>query len=212
MSDLAASGGYYMAMSGDPVVAYGNTITGSIGVIYGKANLRGLYDKLGIDTDVITRGRFAEIDASYKPMTEPERQKLREGIDFVYNSFLSRVSEGRRRPVDQIRPLAEGRAWLGTQAKGNGLVDEIGGIDRAVELLRERAKLGKDEKLRFVLYPQKRSLLEQLMRSSEDSNVETLVHQRARKMMHSAGLPDIDLDLWGHSGYFRIAPYQINFR
>lgn len=211
MSDLAASGGYYMAMSGDPVVAYGNTITGSIGVIYGKANLKGLYDKLGMDTDVITRGRFAEIDASYKPMTETERQKLREGIDFVYSSFLSRVSEGRRRSVDQIKPLAEGRAWLGSQAKVNGLVDEIGGLDRAIELLRERAKIGKDEKVRFLLYPPKRSLIEQLMRSSEDNSVEAAVSQRARRLLRAAGMPDLDLGMWSRSGYFRIAPYQINF-
>jgi protease-4 len=211
MSDVAASGGYYIAMTGDPVVSYANTITGSIGVIYGKPNLRGLYDKLGFDTDILTRGRFAEIDGVYKPMTPVERAKLREGVDFVYRSFLSRVAEGRKKPVGEIEPLAEGRAWMGLQAKTNGLIDELGGLDRAIELVRQKAGIPAGDKVQIVLYPKRRSLIEQLMKSSEESTVEILAWRRLHEMLRKAGL-DAGMDTLLTEGYLKIAPYQIRFR
>jgi len=211
MSDVAASGGYYIAMTGDPVVSYGNTITGSIGVIYGKPNLRGLYDKLGFNTDVLTRGRFAEIDALYKPMTPVERAKLREGVDFVYRSFLTRVSEGRRKPVGQIEPLAQGRAWMGLQARQNGLVDELGGLDRAIELVRQKSGIPATEKIQIVLYPKRRSLIEQLMKSSEESTIEILAWRRLQQILRQTGL-EPGLDSLLSEGYLKLAPFQIQFR
>lgn len=211
MSDVAASGGYYIAMTGDPVVSYANTITGSIGVIYGKPNLRGLYEKLGFTTDVLTRGRFAEIDAVYKPMTPMERAKLREGVDFVYRSFLARVSEGRRKPVEQIEPLAQGRAWMGLQGKQNGLVDELGGLERAIELVRQKARIPATDKTQIVVYPKRRTLVEQLMKSSDESTVEILAWRRLRQMMRQAGL-DAGADALFSAGYLRLAPYQLEFR
>src|ERR1019366_7149285 len=84
MSDDAASGGYYMAMTGDPLIAYPGTITGSIGVVFGKPDLHGLYDKVGVTKDYVSRGRFARIESDYESLTEPERQKLREGVDADY--------------------------------------------------------------------------------------------------------------------------------
>ena len=136
MSDVAASGGYYIAMTGDPVVAYPNTITGSIGVIYGKANLKGLYDKLGINVEIIKRGENADFDTSSRPMSDAARKKLREGIFSTYQAFLERVAEGRKRKVGDIEPLAQGRVWMGAQAQGNGLVDQLGGLDLAIDLVR----------------------------------------------------------------------------
>ncbi|MDQ1474078.1 MAG: protease, partial [Bryobacterales bacterium] len=132
MSDAAASGGYYMAMTGDPIVAYPGTQTGSIGVVFGKPNLHGLYDKVGISKDAVSRGRFALIESDYEPLTEAGRQKLREGIDASYQDFVSKVATARKKKVSEIEPVAQGRVWLGDQAKANGLVDELGGIDRAL--------------------------------------------------------------------------------
>src|SRR5579884_506688 len=125
MSDLAASGGYFMAMTGDPIIAYPNTLTGSIGVFFGRVNLKGLYDKIGINKQTLTRGKFANIDSENGPLSDQERAKLRHEIEIFYQGFVQRVAEGRKRPYDQVEPLAQGRVWLGTQAKQNGLIDEL---------------------------------------------------------------------------------------
>ena len=93
MSDVAASGGYYMAMTGDPIVAYPETVTGSIGVVFGKPNLHGLYDKLGITKDAVQRGKHADIDSDYTPLTPDEKELLREGIDESYQDFVTKVAE-----------------------------------------------------------------------------------------------------------------------
>jgi protease-4 len=169
MSDAAASGGYDIAMTGDPVVAYPGSITGSIGVFYGKADLRGLYNKLGVRKDIISRGRFAEIDSDYTPLTAAARQKLRREIEVLYASFVRRVAEGRKRSVAQIEPVAQGRVWLGSQAKANGLIDDLGGIDRAVELLKRKAGIPRDEQVRLVAYPPQRSIWDQLFGRPADA-------------------------------------------
>ena len=120
MSDTAASGGYYIAMTGDPILAYPGTLTGSIGVVYGKPDLHGLYDKLGITKEMLTRGRFADLDSDYKPLDEAGLAKLREGIDESYRQFVTKVAEARHRTFAQIEPVAQGRVWLGSQAKATG--------------------------------------------------------------------------------------------
>ncbi len=203
MGDLAASGGYYIAMTGDPIIAYDSTFTGSIGVIYGKVNLRGLYDKLGVRKEILTRGRFADIDSDYTPLTEAGRRKLREGIDQVYESFLARVAEGRRRPTGEIEPLAQGRVWLGAQARHNRLIDELGGLDRAIELVKQKAKIPPQEKIRLVTYPPRRSILDQLFGWKVDSVLEA----RLRSMVDAG-----DLRLWAQGGIFRLTPYQVRIR
>ena len=153
MGDVAASGGYFMAVTGDPIVAYPNTITGSIGVITAKINLHGLYDKLGIQKDILSRGQFAAMDSDYKPMTPAERAKLRDSIESTYKGFVSRVATGRKKSYEQVDELAQGRVWLGGQAKQNGLVDELGGLDRAIELVRKKAGIPADQKTVLVPYP-----------------------------------------------------------
>ncbi len=163
MSDEAASGGYYIAMTGDPVVAYPATYRGSIGVVYGKANLRGLYQKLGISKELMTRGRFAAIDSDYAPLDEAGRRKLREGVDGNYRAFVGKVAEARKRKFEEIEPLAQGRVWLGAQAHRLGLVDELGGLDRAVELVRQKARIPRDQQVSLVIYPPKRTLLDLLL-------------------------------------------------
>ena len=166
MSDVAASGGYYIAMTGDPVLAYPGTITGSIGVIFGKANLRGLYDKVGITKETLIRGKNAAIDSEYTALSPEGRKKLKEGIDDIYHTFLGHVATARKKPMTEIEDLAQGRAWLGSQAKSRGLIDELGGLDRSLELVKEKAKIGVNDRVGLVLYPPKKTLFEQLFSKS----------------------------------------------
>jgi len=210
MSDAAASGGYMISMTGDPVVAYPDTYTGSIGVIFGKPNLGGLYEKLGITTEVVKRGKNADIDSLHKRLDAEGRRKLRDGIAATYRSFLDRVAEGRRRPVAEIEPLAEGRVWMGSQAKANGLVDEEGGLDQAIEVLKKKMKLGPSEGVHLVPFPRRRSLLEQFFggRAEEDSLVEAAARRQVRSWLGSLGVEAPDPQLW-KGGLLRIVPYSI---
>lgn len=220
MSDYAASGGYYMAMNKTPIVAYPGTLTGSIGVIFGKPNLHGLYDKLGVDKDSLSRGRFAGIESDYAPLSEAERAKLREGIDLNYRSFVQKVADSRNRPFSQIEPIAQGRVWLGDQAKENGLVDELGGIDRAIELIKQRASIGASEKVKLVLYPARRNWLEMLLESSADTSLEAKLQAAAGSMIgyRSAGVlpgrfPELltspQLRVWLRGGYLSVSPWSL---
>jgi protease-4 len=202
MSDVAASGGYYMAMTGDPVVAYPGTLTGSIGVIYGKANLKGLYDKLGISKDMLKRGRFADLDSDYKPLNPDERKKLRESLEFIYAGFLRRVSDGRRKKIGEIEPLAQGRVWIGAHAKARGLVDDLGGLDKALELLRPKAGIAASEPVRLVPFPGRRSLFDQLMSRSEASTSTDLTI--LRRFMPTGVAP------WVQGGILRVMPYHLD--
>lgn len=204
MSDTAASGGYYIAMTGDPVLAYPGTLTGSIGVFFGKLDLRGLYDKLGVRKEILKRGEFAAIDSDYTPLSAVERAKVQRGVDEFYRSFIQRVAEGRKKTAAQIEPVAEGRVWLGDQALGNGLVDAAGGIDRAIEALRKKAGLRADDKVRLVSYPPRRTLIEQLFERRSDTawtDAEPL-----------AFLRQFAAQSWLRGGMFRLMPYTIQVK
>lgn len=207
MSDVAASGGYYMAMTGDPVVAYPGTITGSIGVIYGKVNLRGLYGKLGINKEILKRGRFADLDSDFQKLTPEGRARLRETIDFIYAGFLQRVAEARKRKVEEIEPFAQGRVWSGARALEHGLVDATGGIDAAVALMRQKTGIREDEPVRLAVFPAPRSWIDVWLRPSppdESSwDMETALLVRSLP----AGLAP-----WLEGGFLRVLPYQIRIR
>jgi protease-4 len=211
MSDDAASGGYYMAMSGDPLVAYPATITGSIGVVFGKPNLHGLYDKLGITKDYVSRGRFALIESDYSSLSEPERQKLREGIDSEYEDFVSRVATARRKPASVIEPLAQGRVWLGDQAKSNGLVDELGGLDRAIELVKAKAGIARSTGVSLTVFPPKRSLLEVILASNTDAEADTVLSAAGLAPVRAAW-HDASLRVWMRGGMLRMMPFSIQIK
>jgi protease IV len=208
MSDYAASGGYYMAMTGDTILAYSGTITGSIGVVFGKPNLHGLYDKLGISKEEISRGRFADIDSDYVPLSDAARAKLKEGIDVEYRDFISKVATGRHRRFEDIEPIAQGRAWLGSQAKNNGLVDEIGGLDRAIELVKKKANIPTGEAVNLITYPPRRSILELLMqKQSQDAEVE--VEVRLAKYL---GVKTPGIRPWLHGGMLGVLPFRVEWK
>jgi protease IV len=204
MSDLAASGGYFVSVTGDPIVAYPNTLTGSIGVLFVRANLHGLYDKLGIGKQALSRGHYADLDSEYAPLDEDLRRKLTTEVDAFYKGFVGRVAEGRKRTFDQIEPLAQGRVWLGAQAKQNGLVDELGGLDRAVELVKQKAHLGANERITLVPYPGKRSVFDMLFSRSEES---TGAEMKVKKL-----LGEIPIQALSRGGFLKLMPYSIQVK
>jgi protease-4 len=203
MSDAAASGGYYMAMTGDPIVAYPGTLTGSIGVVFGKPNLHGLYDKIGISKDAIERGQHAGIDSDYRPLTGDERQMLRAGIDESYKDFVTKVAQARHRKFEEIEPLSQGRVWMGDQAKANGLVDEVGGLDTALDLAKKKANIPAAENVTVVTYPARRNFLDILMRKSSGDTLESRLAQVFGRMPFHA---------WMQGGYLRLMPYWVEVR
>jgi protease-4 len=211
MSDDAASGGYYMVMTGDPIVAYPGTLTGSIGVVFGKPNLHGLYDKLGIDKELIARGHFATIDSDYEPLNPEGRAKLREGIDADYRAFVTKVADARKRNFNEIEPLSQGRVWLGQQAKQNGLVDELGGLDRAIELVKQKAKIPSTERVSLVTYPAKRSLFDVLFSERTDTAFEgaLMEYRLAAVPGLQQSWKDAHLTPWLHGGMLALRPFSI---
>ncbi len=204
MSDLAASGGYFISMTGDPIVAYPNTLTGSIGVIFARISLHGLYDKIGVNKQMLKRGQYADLDSDYTPLNDDQRQKISGQIDAFYKGFVSRVADGRKKTFDQIEPLAQGRVWLGAQAKQNGLVDELGGLDRAVELVRQRAHIAASDRITLVPYPGKRSVLDVLFgRPDEAEALETKLEQVLGKLPVTA---------LAKGGFMKVMPYSISVK
>lgn len=144
MGDLAASGGYFIACAADEIVANPATLTGSIGVIMHNQNLQGLMGKLGVQNSVIKSGAHKDIMSPFRPITPDERQILQGIIDDTYAQFLEAVSTGRKLPVSQVRPLADGRIYTGRQALKVHLVDKLGNYTVAVEEARRLGNLGKD--------------------------------------------------------------------
>ncbi len=201
MGDVAASGGYFISMTGDPVLAYANTITGSIGVIFAKFDLHGLYDKIGVSKQVLKRGQYADLDSDYEPLTGKNLEKLTKEVDEFYGVFVSRVAEGRKRPAAQVEPLAQGRVWTGAQARQNGLVDQLGGIDEAIGLIRQRAHIGSSEKVTLVVYPPKRSLWDMLTARGEDNP--------AIEMKLNSLFGGIPLHTLSQGGFLKLMPYTI---
>src|SRR5580700_4598577 len=141
MSDVAASGGYYIAMAADVIVAQPGTITGSIGVILGKPVLEEALGRLGITTDSAGEGGRARMLAPTHPFTPDEWDRINVWLDAIYQEFISKAAQGRRMPVERMHELARGRVWTGADAAANGLVDELGGMADAAEIARRRAGL-----------------------------------------------------------------------
>ena len=202
MSDEAASGGYYVAATGDPIIAYPNTLTGSIGVIFARLNLHGLYDKIGVNKQLLSRGRYADIDSDYAPMSDDERKKIAGQIDAFYRAFVGHVAEGRKKPFDQIEPLAQGRVWLGAQAKQNGLVDQLGGLDRAIEILKQQAHLSPSDRVTLVPYPGRRTVFDMLF-SRADPTAE--VQMRMEKIVGK-----LPFQALSQRGFLKLMPYSIS--
>jgi protease-4 len=152
MGDVAASGGYYIASAAQVILAEPNTITGSIGVFGGKMVMGGTYEKLGINVVQLKRGEHAGIYSSSTKFTESERKVIEEQIQEVYKTFLDRVAAGRNKDREEIHKIAQGRVWTGAAALKIGLVDELGGLDRALAVAADKAGL-RDYKIEVLPKP-----------------------------------------------------------
>jgi protease-4 len=162
MSDLAASGGYYIAMPAQVIVAQPSTLTGSIGIFGGKFVTGGLYEKLGARIESTSIGRHAEINSPARRYNPEELKKLQEQLQAFYDQFVEKVAESRHSTPEKIDALAQGRVWTGRQAKQNKLIDELGGLDRAIAIAKQRAKIGADSDVEIVVYPPRKSFYELL--------------------------------------------------
>jgi len=155
MANVAASGGYYIAMPAERIYANPATITGSIGIYGGKLDLSGLYEKIDVGKELYTRGRYAGMLSNIRPFTDDEREKYFSHMQAFYDHYLELVSANRGLPVDSIDRLARGRVWTGEEARQNGLVDELGGLKTSLDYLAEQEHI-KDYEV--VIYPEKRPL------------------------------------------------------
>lgn len=177
MSDLAASGGYYIAAPADSIVAQPGTLTGSIGVFGGKLNVLGLYRKLGLNVETVSRGRSAEMLSPFRDFSPAETERFRSQMEIVYRTFLERVSEGRSMPVARVDSVGSGRVWTGFAASSRGLVDALGGFDRAFSMARARAGIDPDASVTVEVYPRiERTFLQRILADlvgDEDPNEES---------------------------------------
>jgi protease IV len=164
MGDYAASGGYYIAMGADAIVAQPGTLTGSIGVFGGKYNLGGLYEKIGLTTDSVKRGEMSDLFAADRSLGEDGHAKLSEFIDEFYGDFITKAAEGRDTTPEEVHRVAQGRVWTGAQAHAVGLVDELGSFRTALQLAKEKA--GIDGEARLVIYPRQPTFWEMLLEGS----------------------------------------------
>ena len=167
MSDVAGSGGYYIAMAAGTIVAEPGTITGSIGVLGGKLNLKGLYNKIGLTKEVITRGKNANLYSDYGDFTPTERERLQKLLETVYQDFVQRAAEGRDKTEAEIHELAQGRIWTGKQAKEIGLVDELGGLDTALSIAKKQIGMDPTDEINLIILPKPKTFFETMIEDME---------------------------------------------
>jgi protease-4 len=179
MGDTAASGGYYVSMAARKIFAEPGTLTGSIGVVGGKLVLGGVYDKIGLKTEIITRGAHANILASTTPFSEAEARAMKALMKDTYDQFLTKALQGRQRAGREmtraeLEKLAGGRIWTGRQAKASGLVDELGTLDDALAAARTMAQMDKDAEPELLILPRTRNFLDTLLESRSEASLRQL--------------------------------------
>jgi protease-4 len=172
MSDVAASGGYYIACNANKIVAEPSTITGSIGVVGGKPVLKGFYDWIGVTNEYVLRGKNAGMFRETDKFSDSERQKFQEYLSTTYDDFISKVAKGRSKDKAFIDTIGQGRVWTGSQGKERGLVDEYGGLDKAIEIAKQLANIPAEQGIQRVILPKPPSFFEELINSGDDGDVD----------------------------------------
>jgi protease-4 len=162
MSDLAASGGYYIALPGQVIVAQPGTLTGSIGIFTGKVAIGGTLDKIGVTRETVISGANADLESPFTPFTPAQRAKMLQLMQGFYEDFVEKTAQSRKTTPEKIDAVAQGRVWTGAQAREHGLVDVLGGLDAAVSIAKERAHIPANEEIEIVEYPGRRTLFETL--------------------------------------------------
>ncbi len=189
MASVAASGGYYIAMAADEVLASAGTLTGSIGVLAGKQVIREALAKVGLNRETVASGRYADMFSSQRPFDEDEWRRLEEWLDRVYDDFTLKAAQDRRMPVEQLRAVARGRVWTGADAVDVGLVDRLGGLSEALDAACARAGLARAE---VDVRPMPKAHPLELLRPAENSDAPA-----AARLGEGAPLPDRLLGLLG---------------
>jgi protease IV len=180
MSDLAASGGYYIAMPSQVIVAQPATLTGSIGIYAGKIVVGGTLEKIGVTTGTVASDPNAEIYSPFTPFTPAQRERIGAFMAGFYANFVEKAAESRQRTPAEIEAVAQGRVWTGAQALDRGLVDMLGGLDTAVALAKERANIPIDEDVELVIYPPRRTFVEALAEQWRGAGAPSAWHALAR--------------------------------
>ena len=162
MGDVAASGGYFVAMPADKIVAQPGTITGSIGVLAGKMVTPAMWEKVGLTFDQVQVGANANMWNASRSFSPAERTRFNAWLDRIYDDFTSKVAEGRKLPKEKVLEIAKGRVWTGEDAKAIGLVDELGGYATALRLAKAAAKIPAGEKVKVAVFPKEKKPFEAL--------------------------------------------------
>jgi protease-4 len=191
MSDVAASGGYYIACNANKIVAEPSTITGSIGVVGGKPVLKGFYDWIGVTNEYVLRGKNAGMFRESEKFSDAERTKFQEFLNTTYDDFISKVAKGRSKEKNYIDSIGQGRVWTGRQGKENGLVDEYGGLDKAIEIAKQLAQIPADKGIQRVILPKPPTFLEELMNSGDDDGDEASAQAKQQASIFAAMPEDI---------------------
>ncbi|MDQ3633519.1 MAG: signal peptide peptidase SppA [Acidobacteriota bacterium] len=190
MGDVAASGGYYIACNANKIVAEPSTITGSIGVFMGKPVVKDFYDWLGISNEYVMRGKNAGLFRETEKWTDEERAKFQEQANNIYYSnFVPKVAKGRNMSEEKVDSLGQGRVWTGQQAKANGLIDEFGGLEKAIDIAKDLAKLPADKDVKRVVMPQGQTLFDRLLGRGDDTTFTKTEEQIAQEAVIKA-LPE----------------------
>jgi protease-4 len=189
MSDVAASGGYYIACNASKIIAEPSTITGSIGVVGGKPVVKGFYDWIGVTNEYVLRGKNAGMFRETEKFSDPERKKFMEFMETTYDDFITKVAKGRSKEKTYIDSIGQGRVWTGRQGKDNGLVDEYGGLDKAIEVAKQLANLPADKGIQRVVMPKPPNFFEELMNSGDDGEDSTSAQAKQQAAILAA-LPE----------------------
>src|SRR5215472_3354751 len=183
MSDVAASGGYWIATPAAKIVADANTITGSIGVLTGKLNLSGLYNLLGLSTDYVATSDNATLFSDQQNFSPAQEAYIRKSLDETYAEFTQGVAKGRKMSVQAVDKIGKGREWSGAQGKDPGPLDEIGGFDRAIAVAKDLAKITASASVDIVRYPEEKILLEQILQREKDLTESRSLEEMARRIV-----------------------------
>lgn len=202
MSDVAGSGGYWVSMAAQKIVAQPQTLTGSIGVLAGKFNLTKLYEKLGVTSEKLIYGKRADIFSSFRGFTSEERDMLKKEILWIYDQFLTKVAEGRKMTKEEVDKIGKGRVWTGSQAKELGLVDEIGGLSKAINLAKELAGIPVDEEVRLIIWPRKISLFSALF-GRKTARINLYFNPKIKKILSQ-------LEILESENFWAIMPFWVS--
>jgi protease IV len=162
MSTVAGSGGYWISIPANAIVAEPTTITGSIGVVFTKFNVTGFMDWIGVNVDTVTTHKYADL-MGYAPLDEERKKLVMTWMDDVYNSFVKKVAKGRNLKFDETEKIARGRVWSGSDAIKNKLIDRLGGLDEAIALAKEKAKLDPKVEYPLVVFPKHKTFMQKLL-------------------------------------------------